>query len=128
MTNNPFFIISAERANCTDVVNNARTSALEDDLKHSGYKFDQIAGCYKGSLETSFIVYTDSIVLALDLTARYQQDTVLVRTYDNKCSVLSKYGDAEFIGYFEQVTEAIALQQDNYSIIDGLYWIVINER
>lgn len=127
-TYSPFFIISAELSKEDVLINSIATSNLESDLKNSGHKFSEIVGCYKGKLEASFIVYTSDTGLGIELCKRYNQDSVLLRNSHNDCVLWYSEEKQEFKGHFKQVPEKEALKHDAYSIINGDFYIITEER
>lgn len=115
-TYNPFFIISGETKQADN------TEALRNDLKEFGEHFTEIQGFYKGVPEKAFIVFSSDTKKPLELREKYNQESVLVRSCFNDVSLV--YADhSEHIGRFKSVSSDVAVKHDNYSIIDGEYYI-----
>ncbi len=122
-------MLSAELDNANTLDNVERTSLLEHDLELNGVRYVRTLGCYKGVLEQSFLVFCDSYLNVARMLHKglytYQQESVLVLDNRKSMAMLHYVGSIQIIGRaLVEVEKVQACVLDNYTIIDGTYWIV----
>ena len=127
-TYTPFFIVSGYVNDKED-----RTDELREELEGLNQTFSEIQGVYNGRAETSFIVFDSTNKQAIELGHKYNQESVLVRSIFNDCSLLYtderlKEDKSEYLGVFKQVPKEVAEQKDAYSIINNEYYITEFEK
>ena len=109
------------------MLNTRATSLLETAIAKTGLKFLPVEGVYEGEHEDSFLVLCNDYydVARMESLAMYDnaQECVLVLDLLKENAVL-KYKDvASMIGRgLQQVDSVDGI--DNYSLIDGNYWVV----
>lgn len=87
-----------------------------------------VVGSYRGDRELSFVKEQEFEGEAQDLAITFSQESVLKLinhkhgTY--KAYLVSQDGNEDFIGYFRSVSAEVALKQEGWSLIDGVYYIV----
>lgn len=118
-------IISAELSTLSFSENENRTNELMKKLNAACIKYKSVIGCYKGSVEISFVCIADgNLGILLKLAKEYKQESILVR---NENGVHLQYADGfqERIGEkIVMVSQAEAMSQDAYTATNGLYYIV----
>lgn len=125
-------ILSAELSECSTHENEQRTSELRGRL-HSllvgnliaGYR--QVQGCYKGSVEQSYLVtlrddgLNMGISLAL-LAKEYEQESILMIRPTGTTTLIFMNGDVCELGYWQpiELVSGYGKMPDSYTIDGGV--------
>ena len=101
--------------------NDQRTERLYKQLLYSGYKFEEVKGCYGGRKERSFLVHNVSykqVDTLHNIALAYQQESVLfVDSFDTGFFVDEK-------GYFHEAGQLVTTTVDNIKYLTD--YTVIN--
>lgn len=120
-------ILSAEHKTQDDLKNFFNTSELRNDLTNMGVSFVEGEGFFDGHKEVSFAVNIDNNKLEHDiisLSKKYNQDAVLVNTFQGIALLEEKNGNVTKLGRLTEVSEDEAKLESGYSKFNGKFYIV----
>jgi hypothetical protein len=121
----PVIILSAFRKDLTDTQNMQRHTELESSLGKLKFANKVVVGCYKGVKELSYVIpYNDVAeeLVLISLGEHFNQECVLKLDDNRNASLLYTNGSQEPLGHFHPITEKDALERDNYTFSDGIYY------
>ena len=109
--------------------NLALTIDLEVEIAESALEYYRVKGCYKGKTENSFVVlcnqYSGTAQLELLGLHDFKQESVLIIDVRENLAMLRYSNRLELIGSgLERVRDSDPHFSDNYSIIDGVKYVV----
>lgn len=123
----PVVILSAESTKISDDANNQRTTILESLLLDLNLAFNRALGVYNGNSEASFVVLVNSEeeIEALKGFAfkNFDQESILLQDANQEASLLFANGTSERLGRLTQVSEEIAKTHNNFTLMNGQYYI-----
>lgn len=100
--------ISAELSNLQIEDNKLRTDCLREALRRLGADIRTFEGCYKGSVETSFMVALEGSVTLqtiVNLAQEYNQESILTIDEELNTTLLYMDGRVENLGLYQEVKE-----------------------
>ena len=123
----PVVFISAENEKYDSEWNGVLTRRLGEELKEL-FPTKEVTGCYKGTVETSYMVGVrqKDIATLLDIAERYEQESILFRDANKDCQLLFVRGQGERLGQMVKVDESVAKELENYTYDDetGDYYAI----
>ena len=127
-TNNPIFILSAERSNYNWFENNDRANDLFYRLEGLGLLVTAGVGSYEGTTEVNAIVVQrpgeDLRELLLNISSEYEQECILMREPSGSTYLINKdWKRDDYIGEFRQVPEPVAKMQKSWTRVNNSYYI-----
>lgn len=121
-TNIPFVVISAERVEYTDAVNQWRTDSLASQLAARDLRFIPVDGVYKGRAEHSFLVFLPpdhaayTLTMLRQLGKRWGQESVLHVDANRGAELLYTDGRGPIdLGQWQTVSATEAANADGYT-------------
>lgn len=122
-----FVILSAARANRTDDINEKAHRALRVHLGDADFK--EVAGCYKGVCERSFLVLLNEKFTeedALHLAQWFVQESFLLVSACRHASLVFTVDESVApLGQWRRIDRLTALQRDAYTQDGNAYYGVL---
>ncbi len=126
-------ILSAELATSTKEANAFRTDALQDELEDRDFAYKIADGFYFGKGEVAFIVEVEDdhrFDLILDMADFFNQESVLHIDRARNAQLIflhQRWSKMLPLGKLTAVSKEIALQNECYTLSDGVYFITMME-
>lgn len=125
-------IISAEHSSQTIQGNKLRTQTLSDCIDDIGLISNLATGVYKGVEETSFVVLIKDQVeidALKDFAFKtFDQESILYQDANSEAYLFFKDGTTKQLGRMQLVDKTVALQKDNYTLMNGNYYTTIKRK
>ena len=119
-------IVSAERNNLTDVVNEQRTESFKGLLTDANIGFNSAIGVYNQERENSLVVVVnnqDEYQAVTDFAfLNFDQESILHQDSNQEARLVFANGNTEGLGRLENVTPEVAVKRDSYTILNGGYY------
>tara|TARA_R100000951_G_C2540004_1_gene149083 strand:+ start:78 stop:488 length:411 start_codon:yes stop_codon:yes gene_type:complete len=120
-------ILSAELAGLSRKENDKRSNTLEHCLQDCNLNFNEAIGVYKGKEEKSFVVIVNNEDEAQGVKEfaflNFNQESVLVQDANQEAYLEFGDGSSQRLGILSLVPKEIAQVEDNYTILNGEYYI-----
>lgn len=122
-------ILSAELSTETEFFNQLRTDRLINMIRDLNLPFGVVEGYYKGNKENSVLVQVKNeldVETLLDFAKNFKQESILYSDENREsCLYFCESGleKPEMIGKLQAVGELDAKAQDNYTYVNGAYYI-----
>jgi len=124
---NKTIILSAELSDKTFESNRQRTETLKHCLEDCNINFKEGVGVYKGKEEVCFVTVpkNDDEIQSIKEFAflNFNQEAVLETDANSEAYLVFQNGTEERIGRLTNVPKNEAIVQDNYTILNGEYFI-----
>ena len=119
-------IVSAERHNLTDVVNEQRTESFKGLLTDANIGFNSAIGVYSQKRENSLVVVVNNQAEYQAVTdfafLNFDQESILHQDSNQEARLVFANGATEGLGRLESVTPEVAVKRDSYTILNGGYY------
>lgn len=125
LTNQQFYVISAEKTGLHPTVNSQHTKQLRDHLTNLGATFLEGTGAYQGTGEQIFVTFgeDDQQEALLELAALYQQDCILKVYPSREAYFLFTDGKETYQGLWTSLLGKPPKDSD-YTEVDGQYFTI----
>lgn len=122
-------ILSAELSGLSKEANEKRTNTLRNILEDCNLTFNDSIGVYKGKEEKSFVVLpnNDEEIQGIKEFAflNFDQESYLYQDSNQEAYLVFNNGTHQQLGRLSEVPQAIAQAEENYTILNGKYYITI---
>lgn len=125
LTNQQFYVLSAERKELHPATNQQHTKQLKQHLTNLGATFLEGTGAYQGTSEQVFVTFgeDDQQEALLELAALYNQDCVLKVYPSREAYFLFTDGKETYQGLWTNCLSKPSKDSD-YTEVDGQYFTI----
>jgi hypothetical protein len=117
-----YILFSVFRSENNAMVNELNLHRTKKLLDYHGIAYIEALGCYKGSKEQSLKVPMTALSIVQSIASKYNQESILLVDSASQSSLLFANGEMIDLGIFSQISEAVALQSEAWTMIDNKFY------